>query len=412
MPEAGAVFYNGSAPDFRVVDRQQPDRKLVVVCAGTAWDGIKGSDRHMTNELSRYADVLWVDPAVSALKASRWTQLPGTSPQLLRIKDNPKILRLSPIACPGHTRPVIRATTGPLVRSQIRRALRTLGRNPAAVIACGLDDVLSGWEPGVVRVLYGTDDYSSGAGLLGIDEGALKRAEKRQLTNADVVTAVSQVLAGRWSAMGADVHVVPNGVEVDAYADVGAAVLAPDVSLSSPVAGVIGHLSARIDIGILEAIVDAGCSLLLVGPYNRTWEPERFEALVSRPGVQWVGRRPFEDLPAYLSQMDVGVTPYADTGFNRAAFPLKTLEYLAAGLPVVSSDLPASRWLGSRFVRIANSPEDFGRAIHDLATQAADPSLRQQRRALASCHSWKRRAHEFAAIIGLADTGSNEETSA
>ncbi len=86
--------------------------------------------------------------------------------------------------------------------------------------------------------------------------------------------------------------------------------------------------------------------------------------------MAWVGRRAFEELPAYLRLMNVGLTPYTDTPFNRASFPLKTLEYLAAGLPVVSTDLPATRWLNTDLVRIADSQSDFVSAVLDATIEA------------------------------------------
>ena len=120
--------------------------------------------------------------------------------------------------------------------------------------------------------------------------------------------------------------------------------------------GVVGHLTDRIDISLLEAVVDSGLSLLMVGPRDPRWEPERFERLIASPHVQWVGLKPFAALPGYLRLIDVGITPYQDTAFNRASFPLKTLEYLAAGRGAVSSDLPATRWLQTDLVQVASGP--------------------------------------------------------
>src|SRR5262249_60607279 len=72
---------------------------------------------------------------------------------------------------------------------------------------------------------------------------------------------------------------------------------------------------------------------------------------ISRPNAHYAGRAPASEVPPYLAAMDVGLTPYADTQFNQASFPLKTLEYLSAGLPVVSTDLPGARWLRDDLAR-------------------------------------------------------------
>ena len=133
----------------------------------------------------------------------------------------------------------------------------------------------------------------------------------------------------------------------------------------------------------LEAVAQSGHSLLLVGPRQTTFELERINALLSLPNVQWVGPKPFESLPSYLRITTVGLTPYADSDFNRASFPLKTLEYLAAGKPVVSTDLPAARWLATDLVTIAKSPADFA---HDHGT-AVGRTLRTRTSSHERAHS-------------------------
>ena len=81
----------------------------------------------------------------------------------------------------------------------------------------------------------------------------------------------------------------------------------------------VGQLSARIDLRYLEAIAGADVSLLLVGPRQPGFEPERVARLLARDNVQWVGPKPFESLPSYLRMIDVGLTPYALSDFNRRA---------------------------------------------------------------------------------------------
>ena len=133
--------------------------------------------------------------------------------------------------------------------------------------------------------------------------------------------------------------VIPNGCNDAGDND---AVPAVPLRLPRPVVGLVGQLSDRIDLDIVEGVVDAGLSLLLVGPKDPRWEPERFDSLVLRPGVHFAGPVPADEVPSYLAAIDVGITPYRDSPFNQASFPLKTLEYLGAGRPVVSTALPSA----------------------------------------------------------------------
>lgn len=189
--------------------------------------------------------------------------------------------------------------------------------------------------------------------------------------------------------------------------------------------GLVGRLNARIDIDLVEAIADAGYSLLIVGPHHSQWEQARFAALTARSGVHYVGRVPEVQAPAYLAAADVGITPYLDSPFNRASFPLKTLDYLSAGLLAVSTDLPATRWLlddlaaseqaaaPDQILTLAAGRAAFVQAVRHMVGAPDQPgragggpadtdSARSQRcRAFAARHSWACRADALAAAIGL-----------
>lgn len=376
----------------------------LVWIAGVPWDDpIVAVDRHMATELTRYARVLWVDPPVSPVRAAGHRMTPAFA----AVSD--RLIRLTPAALPGPSRPGIRLAMPALLRAQIGRAVRRAGGPPSAVVATYLSGVLGGWGPGAVNVLYGTDDYVAGAGLMGLSRGRLRKLERRDLARADVVVALSPPLADRWRGLGADPVVIPNGCTPPAGPPARPAAGLPP--LPRPVAGLAGQLSGRIDMAVLEAIAAAGLSLLLVGPLDPRWEPARFADLVRRPRVHYAGAVPSAAVGGYLAAMDVGITPYRDTPFNQASFPLKTLDYLAAGLPVVSADLPAARWLlaglrrqhagqAGQVLALARDSAQYVAGIRGLAA-AAGPGRAATCAAFARSHDWTHRAAAFAAAIGL-----------
>jgi teichuronic acid biosynthesis glycosyltransferase TuaH len=403
----------------------------LVWMSAVPWDAIRGTDWHLATAMTRHARVVWVDPPVSPLtRARRRGETPrAVRPLLSAVSD--QIIRLTPTAFPGLSRPGVRATTAPLVRAQVRWALGRTGIRPAAVVATHLEDVLGRWGDGVVNMLYGTDDYVAGAALMRLPIDRLKRQERHALARADVVAVVSPQLADRWTALGAKPVLVPNGCY-----PVGERVddLPPAVArLPGPVIGLIGQLSERIDLDLLNKIVDVGFSLLMVGPRDARWEPGRFEALIARPRVYYAGRVPPEAVSSYLAAIDIGITPYVDSTFNRASFPLKTLEYLSAGRPVVSTDLRSARWLRDDLARsdqacvadqilaLASGSNEFVAAVrrmtriphaladvgnnHGSAPDSARLVRAAQCRAFASRHSWSRRAEAFATLLGLAAAG-------
>jgi teichuronic acid biosynthesis glycosyltransferase TuaH len=361
--------------------------------------------KHLALRLSQYAPVLFVDPAVSAFRALRTPQLRGTLRASRLTQVAPRIARLTPLAPPGISRPGLREAAQIATRLAIVRATRALGGDVHAVVV-GSFERLFGASGERLRVLYGTDDFAAGGALMKLPTAWLHRQEAAQLARADRIVAVSQPLADRWQDMGYPVTLIPNGCDAPRYASTDDAPLPDDVDLPRPIAGVIGHLCDRIDMDYLDAVADTGHSLLLIGPRDATFQPARMDALIRRPNVQWVGPKPFEALPSYLRIMKVGLTPYADSEFNRGSFPLKTLEYLAAGRATVSSDLPATRWLDTDLITVCTSSTDFARRTAEQLAANDDEHVKASRMAFASKHSWDARAADFAVVLGLAPSSA------
>ena len=112
-----------------------------------------------------------------------------------------------------------------------------------------------------------------------------------------------------------------------------------------------------------------------------------------------MGSKPFEALPSYLKLIDVGLVPYAATEFNRWSFPMKALEYLAAGRPVVATSLPAMRWLETEHIALADTAEEFAASVVRSTAVAQVPEMIAGRRAFARSHSWADRAERLTRML-------------
>jgi glycosyltransferase involved in cell wall biosynthesis len=233
--------------------------------------------------------------------------------------------------------------------------------------------------------------------LLGISARYASRARRRNLATADLVLAVTENLAGKLREYHDRVRVFPNGCNPHVYENLSQIGHSPIIQLPSPVAGVVGQFNARLDINCLEAVAATGASLLLVGPrYDRDWAfSRRFDRLILRHNVQWIDRRPIDEMPSFMAALKVGLTPYSNNEFNRASFPLKTLEYLSAGIAVVSTELPATKMLDQKLLSVAGSPAAFAAATVAALTQAPSDAAIRQRREYAQRHSWDARAQQL-----------------
>jgi UDP-galactopyranose mutase len=189
--------------------------------------------------------------------------------------------------------------------------------------------------------------------------------EAELLARADIVFTGGASLFEAKRGRHRNVHAFPSAVDVGHFAPArnGLAPAADQGSLPRPRIGWFGVIDERTDLDLLAGIADLrpAWSFVLVGPTVKI-DPATVPA---RPNVHLLGPRPYEALPAYIAGWDVAMMPFARNDSTRFISPTKTLEYLAAGRPVVSTSIrdvvePYER-LG--LVRIADEPADFVAAI-------------------------------------------------
>ena len=362
---------------------------LIVLCAVTAYDGTRMSDWHLAQHLSKLAPVLYVDPPSSRRSAGNLRRAG------LRLREeSPGLARLVPVVPPFPSRPAVVGMTAALIRRDLRWATARLGGRVGAVISSWPQFPVFGACGERVRAYWAKDDFVGGAALFGLNAAMLERREQQVAAGADLLVAANPVVAGMWRGRGTDPLLIPFGADAAAYLNVDRAPLPAEVSLPRPVAGFIGRLNARIDLGLLETIAGRGSSLLLVGPKDPGFDTRRFDALQRRPNVHWAGQQPAAALPGYLRLIDVGLVPYTPSRFNQGSCPLKVLEYLAAGRAVAATDLPAIRWLDTDLIHIAG-PETFADQVDHLLTQPRTPQLLACRQAFAARHTWAQRATDI-----------------
>lgn len=176
-----------------------------------------------------------------------------------------------------------------------------------------------------------------------------------------------------------------NGVEM-AHFEAPRAVPAELAALPRPLIGYVGLLSHFLDFDRLETLRRnrRGGTVVLIGPGS----PATDQAVAEfgrREGVAVLGPRPYGEVPAYMQALDVGVIPFrADDPFVQGINPNKVYQYLAAGLPVITTpvlDLQES----PPDLLFATTNEEVTRAL-GLALDA--PPAPERRRALARAHDW------------------------
>jgi glycosyltransferase involved in cell wall biosynthesis len=117
--------------------------------------------------------------------------------------------------------------------------------------------------------------------------------------------------------------------------------------------------------------------------------------------VHWLGVRPYEEVPRYGAGFDVALMPWLRNPWIEASNPIKLKEYLALGLPVVSTDFPEL----ARYRAVLTAVEDpdaFVDAVRAVLASGG-PSTPEGRRAAVAHDSWDTRAEELEALLGWRD---------
>ncbi len=226
--------------------------------------------------------------------------------------------------------------------------------------------------------------------------------EDRLLTEADVVFAGGLSLYQARQGRHPNLHLFRSGVEAGHFARVlhPATEMADEVAgLPHPILGYYGVIDERIDLDLLQAIAakHPEWSIVMVGPVTKIEQ----NGLPRLNNLHYLGKQPYERLPHFLKAFDVCLMPFQINEATRYISPTKTLEYMAAHKPIVSTPVPdvVTNW--SDVVRIAAGPEEFARAIK---TALAEPESQQAARKARekkhlAAYSWDRIAAEMNRLI-------------
>ncbi len=384
-----------------------PTSKEVVCFAPNDWWGMNPScTTHYMLRLSKERRVLWVNPFGSdllaggraGLRSGLAVRVRRKLGSLARFLKHPQenLYVFSPAFLPVQGRSSLDALNNAVLGAQIRTVCLALGfekpvlwfENPRAA------DLMGRFSPCAtvfhVSDLFASDTYTSAS-------DRQREREARLSAECDLLICVSRALFELKLAARGNVHYVPHGVDYDLFRAAAQQGAVPEEisGVPRPIAGYFGTMTANNDIEMMEycarrlpqvSFVFAG--QITTGDYS---------VLRRLKNVYLLGRLAYERIPALCASFDVCMLQWRVTEWIRKCNPLKMLEYMASGRPIVSVEIEEAVQYAD-VISIAKTREEFCRAIqweleHDTEQRRA------RRIQIASMHSWEAHTERITQLI-------------
>jgi glycosyltransferase involved in cell wall biosynthesis len=369
-----------------------------ILCFSHDWTGDPLSKTHLMRLLARENRVLWVNsigyrtPTASKRDLSRAVQKLKAAATPIR-EVEPNLFVLSPLVIPAYSRPAIMALNQRLLRFQVRRAMTRLKfRRPINWIFNPAASMIAGELGEDQLIYYCVDEYTAFAG---VKSESLAAMETKLLKRADLVIASAENLLKAKAQVNPRCVLVRHGVDFRHFRRA----LSNDTQLPAelsrlprPVIGYFGLIASDwVDVPLLVRVAQAfpQASLVMLGKITMD-----VSALETLPNVHLLGRKPYVMLPEYCKGFDVALIPFPINKATLHSNPLKAREYLAAGLPVVSTAIPEVQALGH--CQVAKDADSF---ISEIRTALADGGPKAWRSDLMRSESWDARLEDIRAHV-------------
>lgn len=309
------------------------------------------------------------------------------------------------------TRPAWDLITIPIAVARWRRQLAKMGTGPVVVYVFHPMFLQYVEQVHADLVVYSPYDLFSKMP----DWSDEKEAEEQRLLDLCglVITSSEPTRSALQQKTAKPVFCVPNGADASLF-EAGSALPPPaDVAaIPRPRIGYVGSLNRKVDFPLILSIANSEPSwqFVFIGP-NGNFDDvtrEAMEQCRQLPNVHFLAARPFEDLPMCMGGLDVAMLCYRRDTWMEFGYPLKLHEYLAAGLPVVSTPLESIRDCHA-WIETADDEQSWRAAIA-RALNGHGRSTAEVRRAVARLNTWDARVEIIDDILTAAIDGTLKPT--
>ena len=231
----------------------------------------------------------------------------------------------------------------------------------------------------------------------------LQKKERSIIKNACAVFVSSESLLNEAKKCSPNTFYSPNGADLDHFRDLKTPAPEDISNIPRPIIGYSGALSEFVDVRLLIDIAGKHpeYSLVLIGLKNCGSRVNKalYSRLFNYPNVYYLGFKKYDDLPKYIKEFDVCLSPYKKCPWVECSFPNKLVQYLAMGKPVVSTDYPAARLFGE-VVDVCQNYNEYITAVEkNIDKYQKGEKLAETRRKIAGKYDVSRIAFEKIRIL-------------
>jgi glycosyltransferase involved in cell wall biosynthesis len=370
-----------------------------IICFCNDWDGDPLSKKHIMQRLARRNRILWVNsignrnPTVSVKDARRVVKkLKAFFSGCREVARNIHVI--SPVAIPFHGSAIARRINRYLLLWRLRGAARKLGfQRPITWTFVPSSADIVGRLGEQMVVYHCTDEFSefSDSSSEAVD------IEKQLIAKSDRVIVSAERLLKSKMKQHPGTKLVCHGVDVEHFrkaCDPGTKIPEDIAKIPGPIVGFFGLIADWVDLELIRSLarLRPHCQFVLIGKIDTD-----VSAVKDLPNVHLLGQKSYAELPGYCRRFDIAILPFAINELTLNANPLKLREYLAAGLPVLSTAIPEVERLG-RLVRIGADVSDFVVHLDELlARNTTGPSMEISREM--DSESWDEKVEQMSRII-------------
>jgi glycosyltransferase involved in cell wall biosynthesis len=244
-----------------------------------------------------------------------------------------------------------------------------------------------------------------------MDELSLFKGASRELIDQEtfLLSKATVVFTGGKSLFEAkftrhrNVHCFPSSVDIAHFSKAQNGIQIPEevLNIKTPIIGYFGVLDERMDLQLIEETAKKlpDCSFVFIGPVVKIHENE----LPKLPNIHYLGMKSYTSLPNYLKAFDVAMMPFALNDSTKFISPTKTLEYMAAGKPIISTRIIDVVRDYSGCVKLISDAEEFAQEIQKIVNDEIKPKTYLYDSILKKT-SWDNTVSKMKKIINVTET--------